>query len=477
MSGINTNGGYLARVGSFIADGNGNITAAVEDVVDLGSGLPPAIVSFTGGTYSIQANGRGAIAFRSSTGSGLLLNLIMQSNSRGFLLQTDLNAASSGSFILQTTTDFATSKIAGNYVFDVAGISFSTTSAAPISIIGQLVANGNGALTGGALDTNDGNATAPSGPTPVASGTYQLDSSSTGTNFGRGVMSFNGRTYVFYIVDATRFKLMEEDALGGTSGDAVQQSGNIPTQNSQFTGSFVYLVGGSSLMGAQGPFGRIARFAADGSGGLAGISLDENNDGNTTSISGGSGVSNATYAIDTALAGTGRGTFTFTSGSNKFAYVFYMSSNSQAVLQDVSSGVLADGPMKAQTGSPFSAGSTAGNYAITWSGIDIGPSGASPLEEDTVGQYTLSSSGNNNIAGVLDLTQLGITGSTLDSNIGVTGALAFNGDGTAKNTMRLGLGGSANTTINYAAYIASSNTVLLLCTDHNRVTAGLATKQ
>ena len=38
MNGLDTNGAYIARIGSFSADGAGHITAGLEDVLDLGSG-------------------------------------------------------------------------------------------------------------------------------------------------------------------------------------------------------------------------------------------------------------------------------------------------------------------------------------------------------------------------------------------------------------------------------------------------------
>ena len=109
----------------------------------------------------------------------------------------------------------------------------------------------------------------------------------------------------------THFKMLEEDTLGGSAGDALQQAGTIPTENSQFTGSFVYLISGARDLGTQGTLARAARFTADGNGGVGAISLDDNNDGNYTHVSQGGNISAATYAIDTANSGSGRGTFTF----------------------------------------------------------------------------------------------------------------------------------------------------------------------
>src|SRR6266478_101905 len=61
MSGTDANanpGAFIARVGSFVADGSGNISMGMEDVTDAGI---VNTVQFTGGTYSIQANGKGTL--------------------------------------------------------------------------------------------------------------------------------------------------------------------------------------------------------------------------------------------------------------------------------------------------------------------------------------------------------------------------------------------------------------------------------
>src|ERR1700686_2738318 len=70
MSGVDLNSGaYIARIGSLAADGQGHITAGLEDVLDLGSSNPASLMTFSNGTYQIQANGRGAIVLN-VTGGG-----------------------------------------------------------------------------------------------------------------------------------------------------------------------------------------------------------------------------------------------------------------------------------------------------------------------------------------------------------------------------------------------------------------------
>ncbi len=478
MSGVDLNGAYIARVGSFLADGTGNITGGLEDVLALSTGGPASVVSFTGGNYQIQSNGRGLIVLNASDGGALQLNMVMQSTSTGFLVETDLNATSSGTFNQQKPSDFSASALAHPYVFEASGVSFSNLNAAPLGLVGKITPDGSATITGGVMDTNDGNVAAPSGATAISPGTYSLDSNGNGSNFGRGTMVFNGRTFAFYIVDATHFKMLEEDASGGSMGDALQQAGAVPTQSSQFSGSFVYLIGGASVLGTQGPVSRVARFTSDGNGGLSNISLDDNNDGNYTHVSPGGNISAATYAIDTANSGSGRGTFTFKdSGTGTYSDVFYMVSPTQAMVQETSNGIIGDGPLYAQTGAPFSLAGSAGTYVSNWSGVQLGSSNAVPFEEDFVNQYTLSNTSSSNISGVTDYVELGLSSKTLYTNVGLGGTLKMNKDTTLNNEYKFAINGSPSVTVTFQAYFVNPGTVLMVCSDNTRSTAGIINSQ
>ncbi len=470
MSGLDTSGAYLARTGSFVADGAGNIASAMEDVVDLGAGTATE-VTFAPSNYSVLANGRGVIVLKDNSGNGLTLTMILQSPSQGFLLQTDGGGASSGSFNLQTTTDFAATALNGNYVFDFSGESLTGTTPTVVSTIGTISATGNGIITGGLIDINDGNA-GLSTAVNILPGTFALDPAN-GATFGRGTAQFAGHTFAFYIVDATRIKFLQEDSQGGSSGDVILQTGAIPTQNSGFTGNFAYLVGGSS-MSTSGPDAAVARFTADGAGGVGAISYDENNTGQVIHISQGTNISNATYEIDTTNAGSGRGTLTFTdSAGGTFQYVFYLVSPASGVIQDVTSGFVADGTLFAQTGSPFTLAGLAGNYAFNWSGVGLSSSSV----ENYVGQYALASAASSNISGVLDGTFLDVNGVASFPNSGVQGTLTINSDGSTNNTYQITAGNSVSPAYGFQAYIVDANTVMLVSTDKTRVLAGFASRQ
>jgi len=479
MSGVDLNSGaYIARIGSIEADGQGHITAGLEDVLDLGSSTAASIVTFSNGTYQIQANGRGLIVLNVTGGGTLQLSASLQSSSQGYLAQTDGLASTSGGLELQTPLQFSVNAINGKYVFDFSGISFAGTTPSVISLVGQFGANGNGNVTGGTIDVND-SSFAPTGAVALTASSYQMDTSGNGTNFGRGTMTLDGRTYAFYIVDGTRVELLEEDSLGGTSGPAILQTGAIPMQNSGFKGSFAFLTGGSQTTGNFGPDARVGRFTADGAGGIGTISFHENNDGNNAQLSPSSGISNTSYAIDTANAGSGRGTFTFHNSSvGTVTYVFYMYSPTHAVIQDVSAGIAADGTMMSQSAASFTAVSVAGNYSFSWNGVEI--VSPSPFDENYVGQYIQTSAANSNISGVVDYAQLGLNtintnGVTLDA--GISGTLTIAGDGTQDNTYKIAIGGPTAFTLNFTAYFGDNGTVLMVCSDGNRTTAGVAMPQ
>jgi len=478
MSGIDgVSGAYVARIGSFAADGSGHITGGLEDVVNLGNVVPVSQITLANSTYQVLANGRGSITLSASGGGSLQLSVSLQSKAAGFLVQVDGAASTSGSLSLQTPADFAASFLNGKYVFGLSGRSFAGASPSAISLIGQFAADGSGNLTGGVMDVND-SAFAPTGAKPIPVSTYQLDTNGNGTNFGRGTIALDGRTYAFYIVDNTHIRMLEEDAHGATQGDATLQAGAIPTQNSAFQGSFVFLTRGFATTGNFGPLARAGRFTADGSGGVGKITFDQNSDGHTASISQSSGVSGASYAIDTANAGSGRGTITFHHSSvGTLTFVFYLSSPGKAVIQDVSASSLGDGMMLAQAAGPFTTSSLAGNFILNWSGtLLIQPA---PFQEDFNGQAVQGTATRSNFSGTVDYVELGLnsTNNGVTLGTGISGTLTITGDGTQNNAYKIAIGTSSPFTINFLAYFADNQTALLICTDSTRTTAGLVLQQ
>lgn len=478
MSGSDFNGEFLARVGSFTADGNGAITGGIEDVNSAQGGQET--LPYTNSTYSIQADGRGVINLTNETGT-LKFSVTLLSATQGLIVQTDqsLSATTSGTFVLQTPSAFAASAVSGNYVFDFSGLDFSSTSnGVPDSIVGQFAANGNGGISSGVLDQN--NDTNLVTAAPFTSGTYQMDAVN-GSTFGRGMVTFvadgTPHDYAFYVVNGSRLRMIEIDSNALTVGDAVAQ-GSVPTTNAGFNGNFVFLATGSSTSGG---LTEIGRFTANGSGGLNSIFADVNDFGQVGSLPNGS-LSGVAYSIDQTFAGTGRGTMTFTDANlGTFELVFYLTSASGGVIQDVSGGIVADGSFQLQTGAPFTQAGLAGDFGFNFSGISSNDDTLVTAEEDFVGHLTLSSAAANNVTGAVDFSEFS-SNQGVFLNIVVSGnGLTIGGDGTTstgtRNTLSLKLNGSPSTTVNFVPYIVDSQHIFVAGTDDTRVISGVITLQ
>jgi len=205
-------GSLFARAGSFTADGSGHITGGVEDVnVCTGVGTLP----FTSSTYSILADGRGTLNLTNSTGT-TSYSLTLTSPTQGFVAQTDGNATASGSLQRQNPAAFSNPAIANGYVFDVFGASSASN---PESIIGRFDADGNGGINTGLFDSNEAG-TASGQQLFPAGALYQFDH--TFGQSGRGVANIAGHNFAFYVVDATRLKLVGTDLPEVFSGEALR---------------------------------------------------------------------------------------------------------------------------------------------------------------------------------------------------------------------------------------------------------------
>lgn len=481
MSGTDA-GGFFGRVGVFVADGKGNVTGGIEDVNTGLNGGVTETIDLTNSTYSIQADGRGTLQLINQTGT-LTFSITLISPGQGYISETDAIATTSGTFNLQNTNAFTQAGISGPYVFDTSGIADDPQNPGvglfvPDSIVGQIVTNGQGVLTGGVFDENLGAEFAIS-PTAIAPSAYQLDPVN-GSTFGRGTISFAGFNYIFYIVDSTRIRLIEDSSNALTLGDAVAQT-NPPATNAGFTGSFAFLTGGGSFAG---PDTRIGRLTANGSGALSQVTMVDNNNFDAQSVPKGT-LSATTYTIDPNFPNSGRGELTFTDSSlGTYDFVFYMISPTQGVIQDNTVGFVGDGSILAQTGSPFTNSNLAGNFALNWSGQNFNSTNQVVAEEDFVGQVKLASSASSNLTGAADF-------SSFTSNQGVfldvvlTGNLTIKGDGTNtdasnsnRNALQVKINTSPSATVNFSAYVVNPNTIFVAVMDNNtRVTAGVLSRQ
>jgi len=448
----------FARAGTFFADGQGRITGGLEDV-NTCAGV--GTLQFTSGSYSITADGRGTLHLTNSTGT-TNYSITLSSTTRGFIAQTDVNSTASGSFQRQNTAAFSNPAIAGGYVFDFAGVDYSPSPPVPASIIGRFSADGGGGISNGLFDANiDG---APSNQQAFPPGAfYQVDTNGDGTTYGRGTANIAGHDFAFYIVDATRLRLVSIHPLEAFSGDAFAQQ-SPPFTIASLNSSFAFLLGGSSPSGGIATAGR---FTADGAGNITNVALDENDSGNITLLP--TGTVTGSYTVDANQLGGGTVTWTDTTVGT-FTFIFYLISPTQAVFQEAETGtgITSDGTLLAQTAGPITPASLAGDFAFAWNGVISD-------EVDFVGQLNLTSASGNNASGIMDFNEFGVATRFFD--IQFKGPLTITAPGTGPNTLTLTTTFPSPTTFKFTAYAVDSNTVLLVGVDTNRVLAGSIARQ
>src|ERR1700726_632314 len=96
MSGTdNTQGLSISRIGSFHADGKGNITMAIEDVNDAGSFRPFKFTAAPASNYTMSSNGRGVLTLshpdvvNPSLADNFIFSIALDSTSGGLMIETD----------------------------------------------------------------------------------------------------------------------------------------------------------------------------------------------------------------------------------------------------------------------------------------------------------------------------------------------------------------------------------------------------
>ncbi len=442
----------LSRVGSFTADGQGHITGGVEDVNSAGTVNPP--VAITGGSYTVNADGRGFMTLLFGQ-SSITFGITLTSTNDGLLIDETFNSnqasTGSGNFIKQNSSSFAVSAVAGPYVFDFSGLDGNQNIQCPCpeSLVGRFDAS-SGVIGAGFFDDND-NANFSNGSFIGTLSTDPLNPQEPITNSGRGIASIAGQNFVFYIVDSNRVRFLSTN-LGMLSGDSVAQSSNVPADVSGLNSGFVFVVAGAS---GTGGLTRIGRFTANGAS-LINVLMDTNNAG--------------------AFAQTNSATISF---------VFYLNSATQGVIQETTqstSGVaaaVADGSIAAQSGSPFTSSNVKGTYAFNWSGLSIqnGGSFAVQDEEDLVGQASVSSL---NLSGAADIFQFQSAVGP-KTNLGVGGSITIRGDGTGgdgqRSTITVNLTGA--NPINFVVYFVNPQLAFFAntSTSSTRIVVGILKAQ
>jgi hypothetical protein len=339
IRGFDSNG-LVVAAGSFVADGDGNISGGILDTNNTAS--LPVNQSFNG-TYSIGQNGLGTMTLNIASGGSRTFALSVMADGNANIIEFDDSTGGgtrdSGVLLKQTTSAFSTSQITGSYAFGLLGIDSHKNR---FGLAGDFQADGAGHFSNGLLDSDDSS----SGPSSSVAftGTYSVASN------GRGLATITtarGTTnYSFYVVNAGELLAVEIDPFppGGeplVSGSMLQQ-----TSGSGFNATSVFELTAVDASTAESQVGVFQAVSGSFS-----LTSDQNTGGTVTSP-----VGSGTYSI-----ANGRVTLTGSGFQNSLP-VLYMVSDNQAFMIGTDSAV-SFGFMTPQSGEPFSDASLSGTYA------------------------------------------------------------------------------------------------------------------
>ncbi len=373
---------FMAEVGSFVADGAGNITGGSLDTNDQVHG--PAAGTITGGKYCVTTNNTGLVTLNQDVGGSSTAHTyaiaLNTSNSNGRIIYYDGSELfGSGPLRKQTMSPYSTGKIDGDFAFGFIGAdSGGPATVSRSGMAGEFNSNGVGTLSGLADANADGTVTSSA---TLEASDFTVLSSTTGrgtvtiTFVGLGTMN-----YVFYVVNSAELLMMETDTATDTllAGHVLGQTNG---------GTFTNLsLDGNAIMGMQSidtsgssPVGDVTGgiFNATGSGTYS-LSFDDNDGGigSAVSVSG-------TYSV----APSGRVTLTGGTPSP----VLYLVAPNQGFVLGTDTGV-SFGQFYPQTGGSFTNASFSGLYT----------GGSDHPEDANAGSAvaSLTSSGAGNLTGL-----------------------------------------------------------------------------
>lgn len=472
----NDSGGYYAVAGSFVSDGQGNITNGVEDLTRVGSGgqVRTRVAINAGSTYFVGGDGRGqAKVFTSLNPNGDLFRFVMTTNQHGVLLGFDNSATGGGSLDQQAIDDLnasVISNITGPYVFSFSG---ENSSFLPRSLAGRFVANGSGGITTNGSIVDDNNNGTVSASEAITGGTIAIDPLY--ATSGRGTLtltsaSFSTLTFAFYIVDTTHFHLVEIDNSGPFLGGDIFEgvSGNSFSPSLLASANYSFVAGGNSSQGAYAAGGV---FASSGSGSISSGALDVNNNGATQlNVT----LPACTYTVDPAtgridlLLSTASGTCTAGS-SGVFQFALYAAAQGPWQMVELDSSAITTGNLFPQSGTPTA---VEGDFAFGLAGQGAFNATPSFFQPDTSGQMELSGSaittGNFDI-NVYSATYSSDVVSTTNSSL-VAPSSNGRGTGIIKLTNPV-------STYTLSIYFVSANSYLVLDQDSHRIAIGVLANQ
>jgi len=359
-------GGSTFMAGTFVADGNGNITSGIEDM-DFSSDIAFEPNLSISGTYSVNSDNLATLSLVPLPQQFSLPTILTVALSpfsagvanRGRIIGLEADIRTTGILAKQDPSAFSTNALSGGYAFGFEG---NTPTGTPMDVNGRFTATG-GSITEGQTDTFGlalSDQTNP-GTNLSFTGAYQVSANGRGT----AALSFDNSPgfsrFTFYVVSASELLFIESDNpcgtgectyKGGMIGTALQQSGG-PFTSDSLNGNSVFRLTGIDI--AATAFGRVAvgseRF--DGRGGVTGTEY-KNDNGDVVM-----GASfDGQFSVDPN--GLGRGEITL-SGDSKPKPIYLVSPGKAFIID---SNNYDSGFIEPQTGTAFGDESLSGDYVF-----------------------------------------------------------------------------------------------------------------
>jgi len=413
--------GQWAMAGSFVADGNGNITSGEFDSNSTATGPENSTLT---GTYSIAPNGLGTMTL--NTGSSSMTFAFALSSrggptkpritvTAGQIIEFD-DASGQGSRATGVITEKPGSNInvAGNLAFGYSGLDVS--SSGRVVEVGEFTVDANGGISNGVGDSNTAgtlNSLTISGNVAPADSAGRSVAQLTVISGGKQHME----QYAFYwnplyngFTESPEVYALRIDPIDGSgqllSGALRTQS--LPNQgynNSSISGILAMRASGTISPGSFPGVAAAGLATCDGAGNVIAVDIEQNVGGTVTSYNG-----SGTYNV----ASNGRVTIS----AQGLASIGYLIDTSQglgpqmfAIAGDATATLAS--MQTQQGGAPFSNASLSGYYSAgTLPQLEYGA---------TNSVFQLTADGNGNLTGIVDSS--GPNGLQSDVNTAITYSL------------------------------------------------------
>ncbi|HZS70652.1 MAG TPA: Ig-like domain-containing protein [Candidatus Acidoferrum sp.] len=359
LKGAAASNGYISFIGSFSADGHGNITGGAFDRNGTSGAVTGGSFVSNGSSYSVGSDGRGCLTLANSFGGTSTYRIALGTLSAGVATQgriirfddfTGSGARLSGVLMKQDPSAFSPSQLNGTYAFGMTGID---AAGGRVAGAGLLTSDGSGHIPDLSLDVDDnGN---PTGNITGSTGSYSLTSNAPN---GRGTISVtasaqNGggtQNFIVYMVSSAEALFLASDPLTVNtptlSGELKLQTGAPFSANALDNAGYVFYQTGVDPAGGNKVV--VGQLAVSSNG--ATVATADTNDNGT--------FNETTSAATISIASNGRAIMTPNGGN---ATIIYLVNSSSGYL--VGTGA-ADGFgfVQKQTATSFSNASFSGKY-------------------------------------------------------------------------------------------------------------------